>query len=401
MNINMDIPGLKGVNIDKIDQIEDRIVLYVSLPKKEQCCPSCGVKTAKVHDYRIQKVKHLKWFERLTTLFYKRRRYACACGKRFSENNPFVERYQRFSKEANQVMRIRSVKAKTFKEAAETVGTSSATIIRRFKTLVQQLPTGVQLPKAIAIDEYKADTDAGKYQLIIADAETHEPIDSLPNRRKDTIYDYLRQYGKDVEVVVMDMNPSFKAAVKKALNRPVIVADRFHYCRYIHWAVDEVRRKVQKDWHAYDRKKMKRMRYVLHKDSSTLTDKERWYLDRYLEMSPELKEAYELKELYKKWQRESKAARTITEVKFGLEAFYREVELTQNSAFLKAIKTFKNWQVEILNSYAFGYSNGFLEGINNTSKVIKRNAFGFRKHEHFKAKILLSRVYKNMSVHIG
>ncbi|MER2040002.1 MAG: transposase, partial [Solibacillus sp.] len=25
------------------------------------------------------------------------------------------------------------------------------------------------------------------------------------------------------------------------------------------------------------------------------------------------------------------------------------------------------------------YSNGFLEGINNTSKVIKRHAFGFRK----------------------
>ncbi len=48
-----------------------------------------------------------------------------------------------------------------------------------------------------------------------------------------------------------------------------------------------------------------------------------------------------------------------------------------------------------MNSYVFGYSNGFLEGINNTSKVIKRNAYGFRKHEHFKAKILLSRVYKS------
>ena len=55
--------------------------------------------------------------------------------------------------------------------------------------------------------------------------------------------------------VVMDMNPAFKAAVKKSLNRPIIIADRFHYCRYIHWAVDEVRRKVQKEWHAYDRKK--------------------------------------------------------------------------------------------------------------------------------------------------
>ena len=401
MNINMEIPGLKGVMIDKIEQFEERIILHVSMPTQEHICPSCGLKTAKVHDYRIQKVKHLKWFERLTTLFYKRRRYVCVCGKRFSEKNPFVERYQRFSKEGNQVIRIRSVKAKTFKEAAETIGTSSSTVIRRFKTLVQELPSGVQLPRAIAIDEYKADTDAGKYQLIIADADTHQPIDILPNRRKDTILDYLRQYGAQVEIVVMDMNPSFKAAVKKALNRPVIVADRFHYSRYIHWAVDEVRRKVQKEWHAYDRKKMKRMRHVLHKDSSKLTEEDRWYLNRYLNMSPELKEAYTLKESYKKWQREAKTARDMTDVKLCLEAFYREVELTKNPAFLKAIKTFKNWQVEILNSYAFGYSNGFLEGINNTSKVFKRNAYGFRKYEHFKAKVLLSRVYKNIGVHIG
>ena len=68
------------------------------------------------------------------------------------------------------------------------------------------------------------------------------------------------KHGADVEMVVMDMNPSFKAAVKQALGRPVIVADRFHYCRYIYWAIDEVRRKVQKEWHAYDRKKCKRMR---------------------------------------------------------------------------------------------------------------------------------------------
>ncbi|MEO4053530.1 transposase [Solibacillus sp. CAU 1738] len=99
--------------------------------------------------------------------------------------------------------------------------------------------------------------------------------------------------------------------MKKALNRPVIVADRFHYCRYIHWAVDEVRRKVQKEWHAYDRKKAKRMRYILHKSSEALTPKERWYLNRYINMSPELKEAYELKELYKKCKRVRKKNRTF------------------------------------------------------------------------------------------
>ncbi|WP_336825733.1 transposase, partial [Sporosarcina sp. USHLN248] len=126
-------------------------------------------------------------------------------------------------------------------------------------------------------------------------------LDILPNRRKETIKDYLHKYGADVELVVMDMNPSFKAAVKKALGRPVIVADRFHFCRYIYWALDEVRRKVQKEWHAYDRKKCKRMRHVLYKRSEKLTEKNRWYVDRYLGMSDELKKAYELKEAYCDW----------------------------------------------------------------------------------------------------
>lgn len=37
----------------------------------------------------------------------------------------------------------------------------------------------------------------------------------------------------------------------------MIIADRFHFCRYIYWAIDEVRRKVQKEWHAYDRKSVR------------------------------------------------------------------------------------------------------------------------------------------------
>nr|WP_326141556.1 hypothetical protein [Lysinibacillus capsici] len=36
-------------------------------------------------------------------------------------------------------------------------------------------------------------------------------------------------------------------------------------------------------------------------------------------------------------------------------AFYRKVEETKLPAFLKAIQTFKNWQVEIFNSFSFDY----------------------------------------------
>jgi len=52
-----------------------------------------------------------------------------------------------------------------------------------------------------------------------------------------------------VETVIMDMSHSFKLAVREALDRPLIIADRFHDCRYVYWALDQVRRNEQKRPH--------------------------------------------------------------------------------------------------------------------------------------------------------
>ena len=57
----------------------------------------------------------------------------------------------------------------------------------------------------------------------------------------------MQTYGQDVEIVVMDMSNSFRAAVQQALGKPVIIADRFHYCRYVYWALDDVRKKYKRN----------------------------------------------------------------------------------------------------------------------------------------------------------
>lgn len=405
MNHNIFIPGLEDVMITKMDKVEDRIAIYVEMEVRSHKCPGCGEKTRRIHDYRIQKIKHLKWFERLSYIFYKKRRYKCeACGKRFYEENTFVERYKRFTKEWNQAVNIRSIKAKTFKEIGEQFGASTSTIIRRFDHLAKKELEDIQeLPRMIAIDEYKGDTKEGKYQLIIANGETKEPIDILPNRRKKTISNYLRKYGAKVEIVVMDMSHSFKAAVKKALNRPIIVADRFHFCRYIYWALDGVRRRVQSAWGDYDRKKCKKMRHVFYKNSENLTEKERWYLDRYCQMSEELKVAYQLKEEFCQWLKQAKqnGCEKVAQSKEKLYEYYALVEKSGLPEFKKSIQTLKNWQIEILNSFVYDLSNGFLEGINNHTKVIKRNAFGFRNFRRSRARILLSHKYKEFGAHVG
>ncbi|WP_082332549.1 transposase family protein [Lysinibacillus contaminans] len=74
MNFNMNIPGLKDVEVTKVEEVGNRIALYVQMPKCAYQCPVCKQETMRVHDYRMQKIKHLKWFERLTVLFYNRRR---------------------------------------------------------------------------------------------------------------------------------------------------------------------------------------------------------------------------------------------------------------------------------------------------------------------------------------
>lgn len=40
-------------------------------------------------------------------------------------------------------------------------------------------------------------------------------------------------------------------------------------------------------------------------------------------------------------------------------------------AFRRVSKTFKRWKEEILNSFTYPFSNGYIEGVNNTIKVLK------------------------------
>nr|WP_262372239.1 transposase [Rossellomorea aquimaris] len=81
-------------------------------------------------------------------------------------------------------------------------------------------------------------------------------------------------------------------------------------------------------------------------------------------MSEELRVAYALKEAYSLWFQEAKEIGTSAhnKVKEGLYNFYRQVESSSLKEFHQAIQTFKNWQIEILNSFAFNYNNGFVEG---------------------------------------
>ena len=72
--------------------------IVLSLPQKYHICLNCKHKTNKVHDYRLQKIKHLFKTEEPISIFLHKRRYICPhCSKRFLEKNSFLGKYQRMT----------------------------------------------------------------------------------------------------------------------------------------------------------------------------------------------------------------------------------------------------------------------------------------------------------------
>ncbi len=144
------------------------------------------------------------------------------------------------------------------------------------------------------------------------------------------------------------------------------------------------------------------MRHVFYKHNENLTDKQRWYLEHYLRKSNYLRKAYQLKEAYRLWFEIAKASgpTNLKSIKKRLYQYYDLVKTSGVIEFERSISTFQNWQKQIMNSFAFELHNGYVEGINNQTKVIKRNAFGFKRFDRFRLKILLHHQYKNIKVRV-
>lgn len=86
------------------------------------------------------------------------------------------------------------------------------------------------------------------------------------------------------------------------------------------------------------------MKHILYKRYEDLSDKQHWYLERYLDMSEYFQKGYELKETYRLWFEEAKGLTPpeLTRIKQRLYAFYDLLECSGVQEIEKAIGTFKN-----------------------------------------------------------
>ena len=376
---------LEDAQIERMEETEEEIILQISLKRKMHNCPRCKAETDQVHDYRIRAVRDLSIRGKPLKLLYRRRRYFCpSCGKRFSEACAFLGKYQRFTYQVTERIMQLLHHRWSMKDIARDTRTSVSGVARCLALYPQGKPR--ELPRVLSFDEFKGNANGERFQCILTAPEERRILDILPDRRGSTIQSYLRSFSnrQDVQYVVMDMNQGYRDIARAFFPQAKIVIDRFHVARYCTWAMDDVRRAVQKHLLPASRKHFKRSRRLLIARRALLSEEDRAAVDVMLHFSERLYQAYALKELFFQFM-DAKSSSTAAEL---LSKWFDAYDRLQLPEFSPCRRMLKNWKPYILNAFDCPYSNAFTEGCNNAIKALKRVAFGFRNFSNFRARFL-------------
>ena len=122
----------------------------------------------------------------------------------------------------------------------------------------------------------------------------------------------------------------------------------------------------------YD-KIVKGMMWTIRKNNRDLTPDERQRLRLLFEYSPKLKLAYTFRE---ELTAIFELQLTKEEAKKRLLTWAAKVRRTTLTCFNKFLSTLNNWLNEIANYFVERLSSGFVEGLNNKIKTIKRRCYG-------------------------
>ena len=316
--------------------------------------PHSTSKLSDLKDCIINKIDHSDSFVRITISTKATEARCPACGKRFSESYDFLPKYSRMTNrlaafiisELRNCIPISMVSAK--------VNISTHTIARIFDFVQYDKPSS--LPKVIAIDEFRGNAGGEKFQCILVDPEKRRVLDILADRKQNHLIDYFKSYPRHerlkVQFFVCDMWMPYADLAKTFFPNASIIVDKYHFIRQVTWALENVRKRIQKSMIPSLKKYFKRSRRLILKRSDNLKPHEKEELDIMLLYSEDLRQAYKLKEAFYTLCQESKYSVQRVD-------FYEWIKYAENvnlSEFKACITAFRNWSKEILNAFKYGYT---------------------------------------------
>ena len=408
----LNLLNIKDPNIFILNNISEKIIKNKNykiiegiLTYKPEFCPCCGSlnnstcdiikwgfrKNCKIIIPNISNCKSL-------LILHKQRFFCKHCNNTFIAETNLIDRNKNISNNSELQIRLELMKKQSEKDIAERTSVSVSKVDRVLndisKKTVLRHPC---LPKSMNWDEFKATKDTkGKMAFMIVDNESGNIFDILDSRKSRDLEKYFRRYSRSernkVKLISTDFYSGYIHLANKLFKNADIVIDRFHIVVQAYVALNVTRVKLcNKNNPNYN--KLKDYWKLIVKNENDLSEERKYSKHFHKEMSQKEIVTYLintdkiLKSTYECYQGIINSLKQKDFTKFKNIINHENKDISDKMK--QALKLYKDNIKYIENSFKYDINNGIIEGTNNLVKSIKRIAFGYRKYNHFIARIFL------------
>ena len=386
----LDIKSLQIVS-QSVDS-KGNYTLEVESTAKGTHCKKCGKWTEKVYGFGDKiTVRHLSVFDKAVYLKIHVIRYQCeSCedGPKTSEKYDWIEQKSKTTKGLDAYINRQLIHS-TVTDVAKKERISYRIVESALHKNTEKAVNWSEYEDlaTIGIDEIALTKGHNNYVVIVSAKNKYgelSVIAVLPNRLKETLTAFLESIPdhlkKTVKSVCTDMYDGFVNAASEVFGSRVIVIDRYHVSKLYREPVDALRisemKCLKKELDAKEYAKLDGMMWILRRKHECLSKSDKVSLELLYRYSSELEKAHKL-------------ALKLTHIfnthhnrKVASSKFNRWIEQVKKSdviCFDGFIKTLETYKTGILNYFKERKNSGFVEGLNNKIKLLKRRCYGIEK----------------------
>lgn len=410
--LNIDLNSIE--NIQSIQSNNQKVDIFIKLKCNKPKCKICNG-DVKIHGYSTRKLIHSTLVNRECIIYYKQRRFKCdVCDYTFPEKNPFINTKEQVTYETKiNVLKELKWSGATYTSVAKRYFLSITKVQRIFDAHVD-IPRK-PLPRVLSIDEHhfpKSSFDS-LYCCLLMDFETGILIDVLPDRKED----YLKYYFNtiqhktfnpldhtseldNVKYVSIDLYKPYKQISQLYFPKAKLCADSFHVLEHLTLCFRTIRLKCRRSNQDGNMiYLLTKFKFVFNHDIDL--DNEGKYNKRFNRVLnfrdiftlitnrfPELKEAYDLKEKYIRFNETSSVENASLQLTTLIDDFSKS-GIHEYDEFYNLLI---NWNQEIVNSFYMVHekriNNSFMESRNRQVETLIFNANGFINFKRARNRIL-------------
>jgi len=400
VSVPLDIPDVRVLKTEINPRGE--LIITIESTKAGTVCRRCGrwIDQFHGHDDWVT-VRHLPVFGRPSYLRYRPRRYQClTCEDRptttqrldwHDHNSPHTFAYDEhlLLQMVGATIEDVSIKERVAYDAV------LGALERRISAEVDW--SAYTVLEVLGMDEIALKKGHRDFVTIVTgrlDGERVVLLGVLADREKETVVAFLRsipqRLSETIHTVCCDMYEGFTEAVREELPDARIVVDRFHVTRHYHQAADGLRqqelRRLKQELPPEEYQLLKGSMWAFRKQPADLRPEERQVLRKLWKLAPKLKQAYDLRQQLTAIFEQPISKPTA---KRKIQAWMRRVQKSGLKCFDEFLKTLEHWWEEITNYFIQRANSGFVEGLNNKLKVLKRRCYGIFNRDHLFQRIYL------------